>query len=142
MYDETANIEKLLEELGHTGVSQSAVAGEAFLDDDMRNTDGILTRKNLKHRLTVDSKMPVFKNFIKDLNAQTEHFLAYKMNIYSDEFLFQIREAVNKALADKRLQADNDMAVEPLFALSLSRAMGALAERIQEEPQPHHDWLQ
>ena len=142
LYDETANIEKLLEELGHTGVSQSAVAGEAFLDDDMRNTDGILTRKNLKHRLTVDSKMPVFKNFIKDLNAQTEHFLAYKMNIYSDEFLFQIREAVNKALADKRLQADNDMAVEPLFALSLSRAMGALAERIKEEPQPHHDWLQ
>jgi hypothetical protein len=119
LYDETAAIEKLLEELGHTGVSQSAVAGEVFLDDDMRNTDGIITRKNLKHRLTVDTKMPIFKNFIKDLNTQTEHFLDYKMSIYSDEFLFLIREAVNKALADKRLQADNDMAVEPLFALAL-----------------------
>ena len=89
LYDEMANIEKLLEELGHMGVSQSVVASEAFLDDDIRNTDGILTSKNLKHCLTVGSKMSVFKNFIKDMNAQTERFLAYKMNVFSTNLCFR-----------------------------------------------------
>ena len=80
----------------------------------------------------MEPRLPVFKTFLKDFNLQTSHFLNYKLNIYSDEFLFLIRETVNKTLADKRLQTDNDLAVEPIFALALNRAVSLLADQIPE----------
>jgi len=132
LYEETAAIKALMEENGKGEVNSSAVAGEVFLEDDLPRKDGILTRQNLKHRLTVEPHLPIFKTFLKDLNAQTGHFLNYKLNLYSDEFLFLIREAVNKTLADKRLQTDNDLAVEPIFALSLNRAVALLADQLPE----------
>ena len=141
LYDETAAIEKLLQELGHTGVNDQAVAGEVFADEGVTAKDGLLTRINLRHRLSVDARLPVFKTFLKDFNAQTEHFLHYRTTVYADDVLFLMREAINKNLADKRLQAENDLAVEPLFALALEKAMIVQAELLQEDPKPKHQWL-
>ena len=132
LYEETASIKALMEGKSGSEVNSTAVAGESFLEDEQPNKDGILTRQNLKHRLTVEPRLPVFKTFLKDFNLQTSHFLNYKLNIYSDEFLFLIRETVNKTLADKRLQTDNDLAVEPIFALALNRAVSLLADQIPE----------
>ncbi len=143
--DDIAGIEKILERGGHTQVNTAAVAGEKFYEEENLAADGIITLEKLRHKLTVDPKLPFFKNFLTDLNEQTQHFLGYKMNnIYSEKNLAQIQEAVNKVLADKRLQQDGDVAVEPLFALILHKAMDLLAVKVQQDTDENkvRKWLQ